>query len=73
MKMQVDIYLTSNNQIQVVLQGPAQGVATFPDFDTFARFIEGCQGFINSRAQAVKDSASIPQPFLDAFDGADPV
>jgi len=68
MKLQVDIYLTSNNQIQVLLQGPAQGAATFPDFDTFARFIEGCQGFINRHIQVEKNSASIPQPFLDAFD-----
>ncbi len=46
MKMQVDIYITSNNQIQMLLQGPAQGAVTFPDLDTFVRFIEGCQGFI---------------------------
>ena len=71
MKMQVDIYVTSNNQIQMLLQGPAQGAATFPDFDTFARFIEGCQGFINRHAQEDKDSTSIPQPFLDAFNDAD--
>jgi hypothetical protein len=70
MKMQVDIYVTGNNQIQVLLQGPAQGAATFPDFDTFARFIEGCQGFINRHAKAGDDSTSIPQPFLDAFDDA---
>jgi hypothetical protein len=68
MKMQVDIYLTSNNQIQVLLQGPAQGAATFPDFDTFARFIEGCQGFINRQIQADNNSMSIPEAFLDAFD-----
>ena len=68
MKMQVDIYLASNNQIQVLLQGNAQGTVTFPDFDTFARFIEGCQGFIKRHSQADKDSTSIPQPFLDAFD-----
>ncbi len=68
MKLQVDIYLTSNNQIQVLLQGPAQGAATFPDFDTFARFIEGCQGFIDKQVQAGKNSDSIPQAFLDAFD-----
>ncbi len=67
MKMQVDIYLTSNNQIQVLLQGPAQGAATFPDFDTFVRFIEGCQGFINRQVQVDKNSALIPQAFLDAF------
>ncbi len=70
MKMQVDIYVTSNNQIQVLLQGPAQGAATFPDFDTFARFIEGCRGFIGRHAQPDEDSNSIPQPFLDAFDNA---
>jgi hypothetical protein len=70
MKMQVDIYVTSDNQIQLLLQGPAQGAATFPDFDTFARFIEGCQGFINRHAQAADDSTSIPKPFLDAFNDA---
>jgi hypothetical protein len=67
MKMQVDIYLTSNNQIQVLLQGPAQGAATFPDFDTFVRFIEGCQGFISKHTQVDNNSTSIPQAFLDAF------
>ena len=71
MKMQVDIYVTSNNQIQVLLQGPAQGAATFPDFNTFARFIKGCRGFIDRHAQAGDDSTSIPQPFLDAFNDAD--
>jgi hypothetical protein len=70
MKMQVDIYVTGNNQIQVLLKRTAQGAATFPDFDTFARFIEGCQGFINRHAQVDEDSTSIPQPFLDAFDNA---
>ena len=70
MKMQVDIYVTSDNQIQMLLQGPAQGAATFPDFETFARFIEGCQGFIDRHAQARDDSTSIPKPFLDAFDDA---
>lgn len=68
MKMQVDIYVTSNNQIQVLLQGPAQGAATFPDFDTLARFIEGCQAFIDRHTQVDDNFASIPQPFLDAFD-----
>jgi len=68
MSLQVDIYITGNNQIQVLLQGPAQGAATFRDFDTFARFIEGCQGFINKQIQRDENSTSIPQAFLDAFD-----
>lgn len=71
MKMQVDIYITSDSKIQLLLQGPAQGTAIFPDFDTFARFIEGCQGFINKHSQKDKNPSSIPQPFLDAFDDID--
>jgi|APFre7841882654_1041346.scaffolds.fasta_scaffold07022_1 hypothetical protein len=70
MNMQVDIYITDNNQIQVLLQGPAQGVATFRDFDTFTRFIEGCQEFINKRILERDNSTSIPRPFLDAFNDA---
>ncbi len=71
MNMQVDIYITNSNEIQVLLQGPAQGLATFSDFDTFARFIEGCQRFIDSQTKADESSPSIPQPFPDAFDEAD--
>ena len=68
MNMQVDIYINDNNQLQVLLQGPAQGTATFRDFDTFARFIEGCQEFISKRTKTDENPASIPRPFLDAFD-----
>jgi hypothetical protein len=72
MNMQVDIYVTSNNEIQVLLQGPAQGLATFNDFSTFARFIEGCQRFIDSQTKADDSTPSIPKPFLDAFNDANP-
>ena len=71
MSIQVQIYLAENKQIRLLLQGQAQGTATFPDFDTFARFIEGCQEFVSSHAQADDVSISIPQPFLDAFNDAD--
>jgi len=71
MNMQVHIYVASNNQIQVLLQGPAEGLATFSDFDTFTRFIEGCQEFINKRIQERDNTTPIPRPFLDAFDDAD--
>ena len=70
MSVQVHIYLAENKQIQLLLQGQAQGAATFPDFDTFARFIDGCQEFIDSHTQAGEDSTSIPKPFLDAFNDA---
>lgn len=68
MNMQVHIYLGANNQIQVVLQGPAHGAATFRDFDTFVRFIEGCQDFIDKQAQDTEGTSEIPRAFLDAFD-----
>ena len=67
MNMQVHIYVAKNNQIQVLLQGPAQGVVTFDNFETFARFIEGCQEFISKRTKTEENPASIPRPFLDAF------
>src|SRR4030042_1424947 len=70
--MQVHIYLDDSDKIQLLLQGQAQGAATFTDFDTFVRFIEGCRRFINSHANQVVDShPEIPQLFLDAFDSLD--
>jgi len=71
MKMQVHIYLSGDNKIQVLLQGQAQGAATFGDLDTFVRFIEGCQDFINKYAQENGGVVEIPQPFLDAFEDKD--
>jgi hypothetical protein len=69
--MQVHIYLADNNKIQMLIEGQAQGAATFQDFDTFVRFIEGCQEFINGCSQVNKSSTEIPRPFLDAFDNSD--
>lgn len=69
--MQVHIYLADNNKIQMLIEGQAQGAATFKDFDTFVRFIEGCQEFINGRVQVSEGSTEIPRPFLDAFDNSD--
>jgi len=60
MDLQVDIYQCSSNHIHVVLQGQAEGMAAFTNFETFIKFVEVCQGFINGWAQ-------IPQAFLDAF------
>lgn len=75
--MQVHIYLDDSNKIQLLLHGQAQGAATFSDFDTFVRFIEGCRRFINKHTSEVLDSElvdnhpEIPKLFLDAFDGLD--
>lgn len=71
MKMQVHIYLSGDNKIQVLLQGQAQGAATFGDLDTFVRFIEGCQEFISKYAQENGNAIEIPQLFLDAFGDTD--
>ena len=60
MDMQIDIYQCGSNHIHVVLQGQAEGMAAFGDFDAFVKFIEACQEFISERTQ-------VPQIFLDAF------
>jgi hypothetical protein len=71
MSVQVHIYLAENKQIQLLLQGQAQGAVTFTDFETFSSFIDKCQEFIASHNQTGESSTPIPQPFLDAFNGAD--
>lgn len=69
--MQVHIYLAENNKVQVLLEGQAQGAATFSDFDIFVRFIEGCQEFINRQRKMADNKVEVPRPFLDAFEGCD--
>lgn len=69
--MQVHIYLAENNKVQLLLEGQAQGAATFSDFDIFVRFIEGCQEFINRQNQKANGKAEVPKSFLDAFEGCD--
>jgi len=61
MDLQVDIYQCGSNHIHVILQGQAEGMAAFADFEVFAKFIEACQQFINRRSQ-------VPQIFIDAFE-----
>jgi hypothetical protein len=63
MDLQVDIYQCSSNHIHIVLQGQAEGMAAFGDFEVFARFIEACQEFINGHKPA-----DVPQVFIDAFE-----
>jgi hypothetical protein len=60
MDLQVDIYECGSSHIHVILQGQAEGVAAFGNFEIFAKFIEACQEFINGQNQ-------VPQAFLDAF------
>ena len=60
MDLQVDIYQCGSNHIHVILQGQAEGMAAFSNFEVFAKFIEACQEFIDRQTQ-------VPQAFLDAF------
>jgi len=60
MDLQVDIYQCGSNHIHVILQGQAEGMAAFGNFEVFAKFIEACQEFIDRQTQ-------VPQAFLDAF------
>ena len=60
MDLQVDIYECGSNHIHVILQGQAEGIAAFGNFEIFVKFIQACQEFINGQTQ-------VPQAFLDAF------
>jgi hypothetical protein len=62
MDLQVDIYQCGSDHIHVVLQGQAEGIAAFGNFEIFVKFIDACQEFIN------KQTPAVPQAFLDAFD-----
>jgi len=62
MDLQVDIYQCGSNHIHVVLQGQAEGMAAFGNFEVFVKFIEACQEFINGHKPA-----QVPQAFMDAF------
>jgi hypothetical protein len=61
MDLQIDIYQCGSNHVHVILQGQAEGMAAFVDFEVFAKFIEACQQFINRRTQ-------VPEIFIDAFE-----
>lgn len=69
--MEVHVHLDGNNQVQVTLQGQAQGAATFRDLDTFVRFIEGCQRLLSGRVQPGDNVTPIPEAFLNAFKDVD--
>ena len=60
MDLQVDIYQCGSNHIHVVLQGQAEGIAAFGNFEVFVKFIQACQEFISGQTE-------VPQVFLDAF------
>jgi len=60
MNYQIDIYHCDDGHVHVILKGHAEGAVLFPDFDAFARFLEVCRQFVDSRT-------TIPQAFLDAF------
>jgi hypothetical protein len=60
MDLQIDIYECGSNHIHVVLQGQAEGIVAFGNFEVFVKFTQACQEFINGQTP-------IPQAFLDAF------
>jgi hypothetical protein len=60
MDLQVDIYECGSNHIHIILQGQAEGIAAFGNFEILVKFIQACQEFIDGQTQ-------VPQAFLDAF------
>ena len=63
----VDIYQSEDNQIQMVIQGAAEGIVYFRDINVFYAYIEKCAEFIDNHEEFVRALTPIPEPFLEAF------
>ena len=73
--MDVELYLTEDNQIHLVLQGEGHGELHFRNFSAFAAFIEEVHALFHGYRQSIEVcqellmmETPIPEPFLDAFD-----
>ncbi len=73
--MHIEISLTENKHIHLVLYGEGNGELWFPNYSTFATFIKKCHEFLESYEAFIETyghlgvtETPIPQPFLDAFD-----
>jgi hypothetical protein len=76
--LNVELHLTADNKIRLVLIGDDYGELYFHDFNAFAAFIEQCHDFIKGYktwAEAYTDTLiteiteiPIPEAFLEAFD-----
>lgn len=72
--MHIELSLTENNHIRLVLEGEGHGELLFPNYSTFAAFINKCYEFMESYEVFIETyghlgviETPIPQPFLDAF------
>jgi len=77
MDMQIDIYQCGSKHIHVILRGMAEGAVAFFDFETFTKFVEQCQIFIDQHKrdggstqvpEKISENIAIPEAFLSAFD-----
>ena len=73
--MHIELSLTEDNHIHLVLDGEGHGELLFHNYSAFAAFIKKCLEFVDSYeafteiyGQPGVTETPIPQPFLDAFD-----
>jgi len=73
--MHIELSLTENNHIHLVLDGEGHGELLFHNYSAFAAFIKKCLEFVESYEAFTEIyglpgviETPIPQPFLDAFD-----
>ena len=68
--MNVELHLTDDNRIRLVLMGDDYGELYFNDFSAFAAFIEQCHDFVGGYktfAEAYADTMMMETPISEAF------
>jgi len=68
MDLQVEIDISDDGQIRLVLGGQAHGETHFRGFNAFAAFVKECHEWIENVKRFAVTETPIPEAFLRAFD-----
>ncbi len=72
--MELEHYITDDNQFHLALQGKSHGELHFQDFMAFVTFVEACcdvaeeyNDFMKDCTECITPAIPIPGPFLSAL------
>ena len=68
MELNIDVYRSEDDHIQIVLQGLAQGEVHFPNLRTFAAFIVKSLEIIEVCEGSASTAVEIPDVVMKAFE-----
>ena len=68
MELNIDVYRSEDDHIQIVLQGLAQGEVHFPNLKTFAAFIVKSLEIIELCERSADTTVEIPAVVIEAFE-----